>query len=289
MQKQIMKDVREGLITFEELYNLDSLNDKCIPQNTKVSVGIATEAVRRRPAPVSRYNPRQQPDHNLPKNIFIDNDVKKANEMIPTLMQVRILREAGPNGANSQFIDFIVGVKAVVHPMDSEDMINHLVSIFQDRGLLFKVITWTTGEISLIKDLIFGVDNIKAEIKDTRAGKASQWWSALKNIKEKRRLNKVTRRTPILPNASLVISMEEVDYIKANYGFDILDDRSGRKIIDSLSILQVTVVDAAAEVVYTFTDGSEHWEITTFKGLERENGSAERQFKDMLKAVNKLN
>jgi hypothetical protein len=286
MRNKIISGVKEGLITFEELFHVDSLNDKYIPKDVKMTFSVATEAPRRMPP---RYNPRQQPEHNLPKNIFVDNDVKKANEMIPTLMQVRILRAAGRNGENSQYIDFIVGVKAGIHPMDSEDMFNYLVSIFQDRGLLFKVITWTTGEISLIKDLIFSIKDVKAEIKDTRSGKASQWWSVLKNIKAKRRLNKVTRRDPILPNASLVISMEEVDYIKANYGFDVLTDPSGRKIINALSILQVSVVDAAAEIVYTFTDGSEHWELTTFKGLERENGSAERQFKDMLKAVNKLN
>ena len=284
MRNQIMRDVREGLVTFEEMFELNSLNSKYIPKDVKITVSMEAKK-----AAAPKWNPRQDGEKNLPKNIFVDNDVKKANEMIPTLMHVRILRKAGQNDEASQFIDFIVGVKAVIHPMDSSDMINHIVAIFQERGLVFKLITWTTGEISLIKDLILRVNDVKGEIGDFRSGQSSKWWSALKNMKAKRRLNKVTRRDPMLPNASLVLSMEEVDYIKANYGFDVLEDKSGRKIIDELSILQLTVVDAAAEIVYNFTDGSEHWELVTFKGLEKENGSSERQFKEMLKAVNRLN
>jgi hypothetical protein len=221
----------------------------------------------------------------LPRNIYTDSDVKKANELMPTLMQVRMFRESNAGG---ETIDFIVGVKATIHPVTSEDMINHLVSVFQDRGTLFKLIRWTTGEISFFKDLVFNVDQIKDEIKGTRTGKSSIWWTALKNIKAKRRMNKLTLREPILPNASLVISIEEVDYMKANYGIDILEDENARKLIKQLNILSFYVVDAGSEVVYTFIDGADHYEVTTFKALERENGNADRQFKEMLRAVNKL-
>ena len=155
-------------------------------------------------------------------------------------------------------------------------------------GRLFGFIRWTTGEISFFKDLIFNVDSIKGEISDTRVGKSSQWWSVLKNIKAKRKLHKYTRRNPVLPNAMLIISMEEVEYIKANYGYDLLDDESGQKLIDNLNILQVIIVDASSEVAYFYADGAERWDIVTFKCLERESGNAESQFKNILKAVGKL-
>lgn len=234
------------------------------------------------------YNPHQIASDKLPRNVFVDNDARKANELIPTLLHVRILKESGLNGENSKFIDFIVGVKATIHPVTSEDMVSHIVSILQDHGKLFKFIKWTTGEISFFKDLVFNIDAIKTDINEVRTGKSSTWWRALKNIKASRRFHKWTRTGPVLPNASLVMSMEEVDFIKANYGYDLLEEEMAKKILEGYSLLEFIIVDPATEVVHFFADGSDRFNTVTFKGLERENGSAEKQFKDILRAVNKL-
>lgn len=300
VQSHIMQEVKEGNIVFGDMFDLTPLNEKYLPKDVKLYAALEVRGGHRSHGRSNHtydtgattsgkgYNPHQIVKQPLPEKLFVDSDVKKANEMVPTLLHVRMLREAGVNGENSRYIDFIVGVKATIHPIDSADMIDHLVSIFEDRGKLFDFIRWTTGEVSLLKDLILNIDNIKGEIKGTRTGKSSMWWTALKNAKAKRKMNKYTLRQPILPNASLVISMEEADYIKANYGFDIMEDASGKKILDSLNILSFYVVDAASEVVYTFIDGNDNYEVNTFKGLERDSGNSERQFKDILKAVNKL-
>lgn len=306
VQNKIMQDVKEGNIIFESMFELTPLNSKYVPKDVKFQISMEAGhggggrgphgphgPRNSKPTVVhdrsgKSYNPHQIVRDNLPEHLFVDSDVKKANELMPTLMHVRMLREKGINGENSEYVDFIVGVKATVHPLDSADIIDHIVSIFQDRGKLFKFIQWTTGEISFFKDLIFNIDQIKGEIKGTRSGKSSVWWTALKNAKAKRKMHKWTHRDPILPNASLVISMDEVDYIKANYGFDVMEDSSGKKILDALNILSLYVVDAGSEIVHTFLDGQEHYEVTTFKGMERDTGNSERQFKDILKAVNKL-
>lgn len=310
MQADIMRQVKEGMITFEEMFTMDSLNSKYIPKDMKMIVSM--EALRHgddnRSKPNKNYTTNinnnnyhtitnkivdkspsgpRSPKDNIPDKMLVETDVKKANEMQPTLMHVRILREAR-EGQPAQYIDFIVGVKAVVHALTSADIVDHMVSIFQDRGTLFKLITWTTGEIQFFKDLLFSVDSIKSEIRDTRSGKSSIWWTALKNIKAKKRLHKYTGRSPVLPNATIVLSMEEVDFIKANYKFDIMEDDSGKKILNALNLIQVCVVDSASEVLFTMNDGSDHWELVTFKGLERDAGNADKQFKDILKAVNKL-
>ena len=296
-----MRRVQEGLVTFEEMFTLTSLNSKYIPRDTRVTVSMETGGRR-----IGSFtNPRggsgrgrrgrdddddndvvYNPDWNLPKQLFVDGDVKKCNELVPTLLHVRILRP-NDNGKDI-FIDFIVGVKAVVHPLTSEEIIKHVVEVYKDRGTLFKIITWTTGEISFFKDLVLNVDQIKDEIKEVRSGKASTWWSALKNIKAKRRLNKYTRRSPVLPNATLVLSMEEVEFIKANFQFDVLEDKYGKKLLEVLNILKVCVMDSSSEIMSSFIDGSQHWEVITYKALERDAGNSDKQFKEILKAVNKL-
>lgn len=297
--------IAEGNMTYDQKYNMNTIQSMFLPKDPKLVLTVEakqgnTIILPQKKSVILNVSPsayatggkgKSSGDKNpsglqLPKDIFTDASMKKANELMPTMMHVRILKES-KSGENSIFIDFIVGVKASIHPVDSQDIITHLVNLFQERGKLFNFIKWTTGEISFFKDLLFNIDAIKGEISDTRVGKSSQWWSVLKNIKAKRKLHSFTRRNPVLPNAILIISMEEVEYIKANYGYDLLEDKSGQKIVDGFNILQVVIVDASSEVAYFFADGSERWDLITFKCLERESGNAESQFKAIMKAVGK--
>lgn len=309
MRRDIMRKVCEGNIVFSDMFEMKTLNEKYMPKDYKMMIALEARGKGKGQNTTNNYNyytnnsrfnysagsgggsknNKLDPSKTtvVPTNLFIDSDVRKANEMQPTLMHVRILHER-PTSDKSEYVDFIVGVKATIHPIATEDMIDHLVAILQDRGKMFELVRWTTGEISLFKDLIFNIDAIKDEIKGVRSGKSSKWWTILKQIKAKRRMNHWTMREPILPNASLVVSMEEADYIKANYGFDILEDETGKKLLNALNIISFSVVDTASEVVHTITDGDSSYTINTFKGLEKDTGNAERQFKDILKAVNKL-
>lgn len=309
MRRDIMRKVCEGNIVFSDMFEMKTLNEKYMPKDYKMMIALEAKGKGKGHNTTNNYNyytnnsrfnysagsgggsknNKLDPSKTtvVPTNLFIDSDVRKANEMQPTLMHVRILHER-PTSDKSEYVDFIVGVKATIHPIATEDMIDHLVAILQDRGKMFELVRWTTGEISLFKDLIFNIDAIKDEIKGVRSGKSSKWWTILKQIKAKRRMNHWTMREPILPNASLVVSMEEADYIKANYGFDILEDETGKKLLNALNIISFSVVDTASEVVHTITDGDSSYTINTFKGLEKDTGNAERQFKDILKAVNKL-
>ena len=316
--------LNEANFIFEEQFELKSINDKFIPINVKntivseasndnrqlrfhqgdsyktdshnqstINYGGSGNRTTRNTSykeethyhQPSKFNPYADGSKLLPKDIFVDNDARKANELIPTLMHVRILKEMGEE---SKFIDFICGVKAVVHPVDSADMVKHLVDVLSDHGTLFKLIRWTTGELSFFKDIVFSIDQMKDDVKEIKSGKASTWWRALKNIKASRRLHKFTRTSPVLPNATFVVSQEEADYIKANHGFDILSDNESQKIMKAYGLLQFGVVDAASEVAHFFLYGDDRYSVITFKGLERQNGDAEKQFKDILRAVNKL-
>ena len=291
LQRKIRQDILDGNVTYEEMFRTEALNDQYLPKNTKIVVSQVFEAgntsnhKNRRTTTVEAKSTNNQLKYNLPRRIFADADVKKSNEVMPTLMHVVMTKEM-PDGAKT--IEFIVGVKATIHPVESADMIEHLVQVFQERGKLFRFLQWTTGEISFFKDLVFGVERIKGDIKGIRSGEHSKWWVALKNAKAKARMHKYTLRSPILPNASLVVSSEEVEYIKANYGFDLLDSDAGKKIVSELNILSLYIVDSAAEVVHIFLDGQDHYDVVTFRGMQRDTGNSQQQFKDILKAVNKL-
>lgn len=284
------KALAEEAIPYSNQFELSTVNEKFNPVNSKQIMTMEATTVT---SPVTEadkkpFNPYQHTGDKdvVPKNLFVDSEVKKANELAPTLMHVRILKDMGED---SKFIDFIVGVKAIIHPINSNDMIDHVVAALKERGKLFRFLQWTTGEISFFKDLMFNIDSVKNDIRDVRGANGnSSWWRALKNIKASRRFHKWTRTGPVLPNATLVLSMEEVDYIKSNYGFDLLEDSLGEKILEEYNLLQLAIVDSSSEVVHFLIDGEHRYNVITYKGLERQQGEADKQFKEILRAVNKL-
>jgi hypothetical protein len=58
--------------------------------------------------------------------------------------------------------------------------------------------------------------------------------------------------------------------------------------MEAYNLLQVVIVDSSAEVVHFLIDGDNRYQTMTYKGLERQQGEADKQFKEILRAVNKL-
>lgn len=221
----------------------------------------------------------------VPRDSLMDNDIKKSNELVPSLLHVKV-KQALPTGVTA--VDFILGVKATIHPVTANDMIHNLTKVALKKSDFFNFLRWSTGEISLIKDIILGLNEAKDNLRDQYDKKASSWWNLLRSEKTLRRYNKWSRQTPILPNATIVISQEERDYLKANIKYDLLDESTARKFIQELGLLQLVVVDVSTELAHFMIDGQSHFQVYTFSALERENGNSEKQFKNILKAVNKL-
>ena len=134
VQKKIIDMVAEGNLTFDQIYNMNTLNSLFNPQDPKML--LATEAksglkiknvkgnltiqVQGGNASAHASGGKRSGGGDgkpvgveLPKDIFTDASMKKANELMPTMMHVRILKES-TSGENSTFIDFIVGVKASI-------------------------------------------------------------------------------------------------------------------------------------------------------------------------------
>ena len=60
---------------------------------------------------------------------LLDKDVKKSNDITPYGIQVRLIAKNEKNEF-FQYIDFIIGVKAVMHPIKSDDMIVNIQRAF---------------------------------------------------------------------------------------------------------------------------------------------------------------
>lgn len=223
---------------------------------------------------------------DLNRNMLSDNDARKANELVPTVMHVRV-KVKDENGADAGVLDFNIGIKAVMHPVKSNEMITNLVAVCNNKDKMFNFFRWTTGEISFFKDFVLGVDEMKTDVANRSAG-ASNWWIALKRRSANSKFRKNMPGTnQLLPNSSFVVTMDEVNFINDKYGYNIMDPIFLDKIMKTYFLLGFVVVDNSSQIVHFYFDGQTDFESISFSGLEKENSSSERKFKEMLKVINR--
>lgn len=212
-----------------------------------------------------------------------DNDVKKSNELVPTTLSLSMTVKDGPNFGGVQ--NFIVGVKGLMHPVQGDEMVSNLLNGFKSGNKFFNFLRWTSGEITLIKDLILNIDGIKDDVVKKHSG-GSHWWTTLKRRKSASRLKSfLSGKNKILPNASIVCSMEEVIELKETYGLDLMASKNLRKLMDEFFLLGFVIVDNSQELCYFIFDGETDLQAVSFKGLEKENDS-KNDFKEIYKMIN---
>ena len=221
-----------------------------------------------------------RPDRVAFQDILMNNEVKKSNELQPILLHIRVIAKE-----EKMYTDFVIGVKATMHPINSEEMVNELVEACRFHSEVFRFIRWTTGEISFLTDFLLNMKDSKRAISRQSNG-GSPWWNRLHKMSVIAKFKKATfMKKRILPNATIVCSQQEVDYIKSTYGFDLMKPNFIEDIMSKYFLLCFAVLDDSLEVVHFKFDGQRSYETLSFSGLEKENSNAARNFRDILKAV----
>lgn len=211
-----------------------------------------------------------------------DNDIKKCNELVPTTLSITLQQIKGDSfGGN---LNFVLGIKGLMHPVNSEEMVSNLLDGYKAGNKFFNFLRWTSGEIKFLKDLLLNIDGIKEDVI-RKHSKGSHWWTTLKRNRTIARMKNVYGKNRILPNASIVCSMEEIMEIKDTYNVDLLDPRHMAKLMDRYFLLGFVVVDESQELCYFMFDGEREYQVLSFKGLEKENNN-KNDFKDIYKMIN---
>lgn len=206
---------------------------------------------------------------------LLPSDVKKANEMQPTLMVVNFYVNEKDRDLNVAQ-QFVCGVKSKLYPIDSSDIINKIITKHVDSDVLLKLVKVSTREISFVKDFLLGIDDAKLDsLSKSRKGSGSTLFKAL----ERRALKGKVRRSLRLENSAkaistLVISSEEVEELRKYENIDVMNPRTIVPIMEKLNLLYFVVVDTIGESVNMLTDGETEYESYSFTALERESGDA---------------
>ncbi len=232
--------------------------------------------------------PKDRDIIQVPQNILKDNDVRKANEMVPTTMHIRVML-FDDNKQGQGFFDFIIGIKTTLHPINSDEIMTNLVSAAKNNSKAFNFIRWTTGEISFFRDFLFNIKELEDDVFNRSSG-ASNWWITLKRRKTlaKFRDNTFMSKGQLLPNTSIVISMDEAEYLKSTFGYDMMDPDFVDKIMKQYFLLSFVVIDNASQIGHFLFDGQTEYQTYTFSSLEKENTN-KADIKEVLKLVNRSN
>lgn len=239
---------------------------------------------------IDKYNQRRQASQNRVDQFtkqLLPSDVKKANEMQPTLMIVNFYVNEKDRDLNVAQ-QFVCGVKSKLYPIDSSDIINKIITKHIDSDILLKLVKVSTREISFVKDFLLGLDDAKLDsLSKSRKGSGSTLFKAL----ERRALRGKIRRSLRMENSAkaistLVVSSEEVDELKKYENIDIMNPKVIIPIMEKLNLLYFVVVDNTAESVDIITDGETEYESYSFTALERESGDA--AYKKAINLITKI-
>ena len=288
--------IHENSINLKEYmsgFNLDVLNDLFIPADIRKEIieeNIAYNKNHRKYGDsLLEAEDEKNPNLNkisIPSKVLDNNELKKANELVPTTLTLRI-NFMDKNGNLAGERTFNIGVKVTLHPASSEEIINNLCSA-RDTGF-FKFIRWTTGELSLVKDVLLNLNEIKLDVVNKTAGK-SGWFSTFKRLKAKSTiLSKFSKGAQgFHPLGTIIISMDEAEIIKNKSGLDLTRVSDVKKVMDKFMLLGFVILDPATQTAMFIFDDSPDFEMQPFSGLKREGNGSNTDLKELLKVMNRF-
>ena len=198
-----------------------------------------------------------------------DGDIKRMNDMTPYAVQIRL---SVVNSADEfvQYMDIVVGIKTVLHLVDTDDKISNLEKALQNRSGLFRFLRWTTGEISFVKDLLLNMDDLRFDAANQNAGK-SPLFGNLKRMKRRGvGMSGFAMPHGLIPNATLLVTSYEVDHMKNTYGIDMREESVAKKLMEGLDLMTFIICDDGAGTVDILYDGDATFQTYALESIERE-------------------
>jgi len=175
-----------------------------------------------------------------------DTDIKKYSELPPTVLDVVIYYKSG-NTIEQTMLS--LGIKAVSHIFDYEDVIFNICKGLKESNTLLRFLKWKTGEIKFWKDFILNTDNLKEDAILSTKKNYGDIWFRLKYLKNKDFISKIINKG-FTPTTVLVVSISDVEEIKRRSGINLWSYTDIKRLFDSFFIISFVIIDEASKVVY---------------------------------------
>jgi len=219
------------------------------------------------------------------KEVFTNMEMKKANEALPTFTHATIgfVIDETEEVVNR---DILLGIKVQLHKIPAKDLIDDIYNCIINKRKFLKFVKFISGEEKSLADLVFGFKELKLDAINSTG--ARRWNSA---FRRRRRWSKMS--IPYLmknytPNGTVVMTMNEVQFIRDEYGIDIMRPDHVKMIMDMGFLLGFVILDQANEVCYVTYDGHNgEFQMYTYAMLDRESTNSDRMVRELYRAMSR--
>ena len=274
----VKEDMRNINYYLDTSFNETSINDYVSKTNIYGESTIMLEA---------RSNePTLKDQTEYFKNQLLPQDVQKANELMPTTVAVNFTTYC--DGIKNRSTG-IIGVKAKLYPVDSMEIISRITSKYKDSNTLFNLIRASTREISFFKDLAFAIDKAKLDaVNMAKESNNAKLFKLLERRAAKNKFSALLKKNDASPITSLVISQEEVEYLKKYNNLDMEKSYVTRSILEAYNLMDIVIADESLEVAkFLFDDGDGIYDTLPFDALEKE--AKDSSYKKVINLMSKIN
>jgi len=218
--------------------------------------------------------PRGRGGSPAPANV--DHDWKKANEVLPTTINV-------PLKMNNQTIDLPVHIKANMHKVPTTVLVQDIVgSMSQSKGFL-NFVKYVSGEKKSLIDFLFGIDSMKEDLLNKTT---NPWLEAFKRRKRLATLAWGVVAENYKPIGTIVLTMNEVNILKNQYDIDVF--KEAKKIMNQYYLLGFSILDQTNQIAYILFDSYPSFQEYPYKTLEREASNQDKTLRDMIRAMGRI-
>lgn len=229
--------------------------------------------------------------HDIFAKMLVDSDVKKANELAPSLMILNFVTVEKTTSGEEVKVQhpFIAGVKSRLVSVDGMDIVERIASKNKTRLSFMNLIRATTGEIRFLRDFILSIDQAKINAKNAaKKGMAAKMWETLEFRATKNSKRKLKRSgNDASAITTLVINQETANFIKKEYDFDIESPKNAKMIMDSYNLMGIIICDESIEVAKIMYAGNDSFEQQAYSYLEKE--SNDKSYKKVVNLIGQMN
>jgi hypothetical protein len=208
--------------------------------------------------------------------------MKKANELIPTLMKANV---SFIIGSEQRVVtrEIIIGIKTYVHKYSSKILVEDIYQTIKSRRKFLQFVKFITGEENSLADLVLGMSKIKYDVATAKKQGISD--KTIQMIKRRSRWAKLQipyLMKSYLPNASIVITSNETGILKSHYGIDILHGDVVPTLMQENFLLGFVILDQTNESAFISYEGHNYqFQEIPYSYLEREATESDRMVKQM--------
>lgn len=221
------------------------------------------------------------------REVFTNMDMTKANEAVPLFTKATI----GFIVDETEEVvsrDVLIGIKAYIHRAPSLELVNDIYNSIINKRKFLRFVKFITGEERSLSDFVFGIKELRNDALDARGG-AGEWRSAFKRRRRWSKMSIPYLMKDYTPNGTIVMTMNEVEYIRSQYGIDIMKPDHVKMIMDSDFLLGFVILDQAEEMVYVTYDGHGYgFQTYTYAMLQRESqNTTSRELRELYRAISR--